>query len=121
MKVPFKKIMSTFFLAILLSCNIVGLHVFFHDHDHHSMHEDHDHSEHHENESDSSDTETECDLCKIASFFYNLDFNNNTQNVFTETIIVQQNISKKVYGYVKTFNHQFYLDHNRNKAPPYIS
>ncbi len=113
MKHFFIKISSLFFLTLLLSSNIVNLHVYFHN-----QIQELEQCQNHDDEQHSDDVP--CDLCVIAFNLNNLDFNNTSGVSFESLIPTQQHIQKKILGFVASLHNQFHFNKNRNKAPPHL-
>lgn len=116
MKNTFLRILSLFFLTILLSSNFVNLHVLFHNHT--SIEVCHNHS--HNNSDDNTEKES-CQLCVITQCLnhlnYHLDFNSSFQPETTTDCDELLAVS----SYSKFFYDKNIFSHNKNKAPPYLT
>lgn len=106
------KILSIFFLTILLASNMLSLHVYFHDEIQELNHCQNDHD---------NEEEAPCDTCILAFNLTNLDYNNNPEFSFENLTLIQQVLQKKQLGYVETLHKRLCLSSNKNKAPPYFT
>ena len=115
MKKVFIKTIALFFLSILLTSNVLNLHVFFHDHEH-----DHDHyfgnlGEHHNDENNAP-----CDLCLLVLNLNNLDYNKGLEFSFESDNLIINNFKKDLLVYKRSYYKELFSKHNRNKAPPHL-
>ena len=117
MKTYLTKILSVFFLTILLISNIVNLHVFSHEQIHELCCHEHD-LDHNEGE---NDEDTPCDICIIAIHLNNLDYNTTLEFSFENSNKIQHSPEKNILGYVEIFQKQLHSNKNRNKAPPLLA
>ncbi len=103
------KILSVFFLTILLSSNMLSLYVYFNDEVQELNHcqSDHDNKE-----------KTPCITCILAFSLTNLNYNNNPEFSFESLTLIQQVLQKKQLVYVETLHKRLCLSSNKNKAPP---
>ncbi|TYA71523.1 hypothetical protein [Seonamhaeicola marinus] len=115
MKSYLAKISSIFFLTILLASNIVNLHVYFH-HDSHEY-------DHHQNDDSNHDSEDnkQCDICLVAFNLNNLEYSTTPQFSFENNNSIPHLQEQNEIVYVDSFYQKFYLNQNRNKAPPYLA
>lgn len=116
MKNALLRILSLFFLTVLLSSNFVNLHVLFHNHTSKEVCDSHSHN----NNDDNTENES-CQLCIITQCLnhlnYNLDFNSSFQPKITTEF--DESLSESSYS--KFFYDKNNFSHNKNKAPPYFT
>ena len=106
------KIIALFFLSILLTSNILNLHVFFNDHDTHCLTQ--------YSEYDEENEDTPCELCVLVLNLNNLDYNNSATFSFESDTQIIAYHRKEVSTYKAVYRDRLFSDHNRNKAPPYL-
>ncbi|WP_299367156.1 hypothetical protein [Winogradskyella sp.] len=113
MKNIFIKIIALFFLSILLTSNVLNLHVYLHEHEQHQCFADSD--ENHEDEEN-----TPCELCLLVLNLNSLDYNNSLEFSYKSDIPLINNFRKDHLVYQKLNYDQLFSEHHRNKAPPHL-
>ena len=111
MKTIFLKIIALFFLTILLTSNILNLHVY--------LHEQEDNQELRDTcQNEDDDQHDSCDLCLLALQLNNLDFNNTLEFSYENLTQVINYEKVDVVTYKTPYYDQRFSHHHRNKAPP---
>ncbi|WP_422104698.1 hypothetical protein [Winogradskyella sp.] len=113
MKKVYLKIITLFFLTVLLTSNILNLHVLFNHDEHYSV----NFCEHHENE---DEEDTSCDLCLLVLNLNSLDYNNSLEFSYESHIQITNNFGKDLLVHKKLYYGRLFSEHNRNKAPPHF-
>jgi len=113
MKENFIKILSLFFLTILLTSNILNLHVYAHQQDDNTCI-----TKSCENENDEKDVP--CELCLLALNLNDLDYNNTSEFLSKDLTTTAQYLKEEVLTSQEFYFEQIALNKNRNKAPPYF-
>jgi len=113
MRNTFLKILALFFLTILLTSNVLNLHIYIHEQENsHCLVDSCENNE--DNKKD-----TPCQLCLLALNLNNLDYNNTTEfSLKNHTSIIEHN-RKEILTYQELNYNQLSLNDNKNKAPPY--
>ncbi|MEO1030494.1 MAG: hypothetical protein AAFX55_03765 [Bacteroidota bacterium] len=113
MKKVYLKIITLFFLTVLLTSNILNLHVLFNHDEHYSGNL----CEHHENE---DEEDTSCELCLLVLNLNSLDYNNCLEFSYESHIQITNNFGKDLLAHKKLYYGRLFSEHHRNKAPPHF-
>ena len=112
MKNTFAKILSLFFLTIILASHTLNLHVYSHQDDetHSSIDTEHN--------SDDKENST-CDLCLLVTNLNDLDYTNTLEYTYNNKGVTLPFINQKGFNYCNPNHTSLFLSFNNNKAPPY--
>ncbi len=109
----FYKLISLFFLTILLSSNVLNVHAYLHQEENQCI------TDSCQNSENENEEEAPCDLCLLAISFNNLDYHNTTAFSFENSVPIIEHNREKALIYQELNCDLLALSSNRNKAPPH--
>lgn len=113
MKNSLLKIFSLFFLTILLSSNVLNVHVYLHQQEENFQFSD--------GCADDDDNQDDpCDLCLLALNLNELDYNNSLEYSYHNDSQIIHNYNEELIIYKQSNYELFYSEYGNNKAPPYL-